>query len=59
MYTNWNKNHLGDLGSQGWNEDVVKQVNHIINELNNLSRGFGGLGKIGVEPGNFGNEWSL
>ena len=37
----------------------MKQVNHIINELNNLSRGFGGLGKIGVEPGNFGNEWSL
>ena len=53
------KNHLRDFGSQGWNENVVKQVNHIVNELNNLSRGFRGLGKITVDPGNSGNEWSL
>ena len=38
---------------------MVKQVNHIVNELNNLSRGFQGLRKIAVDPGNFGNEWSL
>ena len=46
MYTNKKKNHLGELGPQGWNENVVKQVNHVVNELNNPSRGFWGWGKL-------------
>ena len=47
------KNNLGGWGILVWNEDVIKQIINVWNDIND-----GGL-KNGADLRNFGNEWNM